>query len=583
MSYNSSPLEEIKSRLDIVDVISEYVPLKKTGQNWKGLCPFHSEKTPSFIVSPSKQIYHCFGCGSGGDVFTFLNKYENLSFKESLDILAKKAGVQLKKFQRDTVIAGERENLLNLHRDAIVFYQERLKQKPIAMNYLKNRGINGEIQKLFSIGYSPDLWDALFSYLQNKGYKIEIIKRAGLIAPGSRGYHDTFRNRIIFPIFDLRGEVVAFGGRVMDDSMPKYLNSPETPIFSKGRILYGLNLAKDSIKKTGFVIFVEGYIDVITTHMYGFANTVAPLGTALTQEHGKLIKRFTQEALLVFDGDISGVKAAKSGVNILLEGGLNVKVLLLPDGEDPDSFLRKRGRDAFGSLLKKAVSVVDFFVMQSGDDSYPKGDIALVAHDALGAISKIPSSVLQGYYVKLLSERLKINELFIREELRKIRKKPQRENKHMENPGVQLKPRPMDEIYLLQLILQFPEKSYEIFDAVSEEDFEDPVTRALFKKMKNGLTDYNILITKCEEEERNLLTGLLFKSERLSGIRTEDSETELADPEKIFRDCLKRLKSKKRQILLYKLQDEIKSAELEKNDGLLKSLLQEKQKLLKES
>jgi len=572
MSYNNTILEEIKSRLDIVDVISEYIPLKKTGQNWKGLCPFHSEKTPSFIVSPSKQIYHCFGCGIGGDVFTFLNKYENLSFKESLNILAKKAGVQLKKFQRDTVLPEERENLLNLHRDALVFYQQRLRQKPIAMDYLKNRGINDEAQRLFSMGYAPDSWDALFSYLKNKGYKIEMINKAGLVSQGAKGYHDTFRDRIIFPIFNLMGEVVAFGGRVMDDSMPKYLNSPETPIFSKGKILYGLNLAKDSIKRVGFVIFVEGYIDVITVHMYGFTNTVAPLGTALTQEHGRLIKRFAQEAVLVFDGDASGVRAAKNAISVLLESGLNVKVLLLPEGEDPDSLLRRSGRDTFESLLKKAVSVVDFFVMQFGDDS----DI-LVAHDALEAISKIPSSVLQGYYVKLLSERLKINELFVREELRKIRRKPKLEGKYMENSGVQLKSRPMDEIYMLQLILQFPEKSYEIFDAVSEEDFNDPTARALFKKMRGGLTDYNMLISKCEEEERNLLTELLFKSEQI------DSRAELSDPEKIFRDCLKQLKSKKRQILLYELQDKIKKAELEKNDGLLKSLLLEKQKLLKES
>jgi DNA primase len=596
MSYNSSTLEEIKSRLDIVDVISEYVPLKKTGQNWKGLCPFHSEKTPSFIVSPSKQIYHCFGCGSGGDIFTFLNKYENLSFKESLDVLAKKAGVQLKKFRRDAVTVEGKETLLKLHRDALVFYQQRLKQNPKAMNYLKNRGLNGEALELFSIGYAPDLWDALFSYLKNKGYKIEIINKAGLITHGSKGYYDTFRNRIIFPIFDLRGEVIAFGGRVMsesirsgDDSIPKYLNSPETPVFNKGRILYGLNLAKDAIKKAGFVIFVEGYIDVITTHIYGFANAVAPLGTALTQEHGKLIKRFTQEAVLVFDGDASGVKAAKSGVNILLESGLNVRVLLLPEGEDPDSILRKRGKDAFDNLLKNAVSVVDFFVMQSGSDQYRKGDISLVAHDALEAISKIPSSVRQGYYVRLLSERLKINELFIREELRKIKKRPQSESKYIVNSlsaragGAQLKSRPMDEIYLLQLILQFPEKSHEIFDAVSEEDFEDHITRALFKKMRvridsyrDGLADYNILISECEEEERNLLTELLFKLERL------DSEAELADPEKIFRDCLKRIKSKKRQMLLHELQDKIKRAELDKNDGLLRSLLLERQKLVKE-
>lgn len=572
MPFYNSTLEEIKSRLDIVDVISEYIPLKKAGQNWRGLCPFHSEKTPSFMVSPSKQIFHCFGCGSGGDIFTFLIKYENCSFQESLNELAKKAGVELKRSQRHTVMLGEKENLLNLHRDALIFYQQKLRQNSRAAGYLKDRGITSEAQKLFSIGYAPDTWDALFSYLKKKGYEAETIRKAGLITHGTKGYYDTFRNRIIFPIFGVRGEVTAFGGRVIDDSMPKYLNSADTPIFSKSRILYGLNLAKESIKKAGFVIFVEGYLDVIATHMHGFSNTAAPLGTALTQEHGKLIKRFTQEAVLVFDGDASGIKAAKNGIGVLLENGLNVKVLPLPEGEDPDSLLRKQGKDAFTSLLEKAVSIVDFFVMQKGDNH-------LIAHEVLEIISKIPNSVLQGYYTKLLSERLKINELFVREELRKIKKRLQLRSesqrprnvsvkKYMETSEIRTSLRPEHEKYLLQLILQFPERAEKIFDAVSVEDFEDSVTKAIFKKMTGGLISYTALISECGEDERNLLTELLFR-------------TGFENPEKIFRDCLKRLKSKKRQSLLNDFEDKIKKAELEKNYSLLKSLLLEKQKLLK--
>ncbi len=564
-SYNTT-LEEIKSRLDIVDIISEYVPLKKAGQNWKGLCPFHTEKTPSFMVSPSKQIYHCFGCGSGGDIFTFLIKYENLSFQEALRALAKKAGVELKGSQKHAVMVEQKEELLNLHRDALLFYQQSLRRNSRAVDYLKNRGITSEAQELFSIGYAPNTWNALFSYLlKNKGYKIEMIKKAGVITHGTRDYYDTFRDRIIFPIFDLRGEVTAFGGRVMDDSMPKYLNSPETPIFSKSRILYGLNLAKESIRKTGFTIFVEGYIDVITVHMHGFSNAVAPLGTALTQEHGKLIKRLTQDAVLVFDGDASGIKAAKNGISILLESGLNVKVLPLPDGEDPDSFLRKKGKEAFDNLLEKAMSIVDFFAMQKGDEH-------LIAHEALETISKIPNSVLQGYYVKLLSERLKINEIFIREELRKIKKTPKPKSisvkKDVDISEIRSRAKPLDEIYLLQLILQFPERAEKIFDAISVEDLEDPTTKAIFKKMKDGLISYNDLISECEGDAKNLLTELAFK-------------TDFEEPEKIFKDCLNRLKSKKRQILLYELQDKIKMAESEKNKNLLTALQLEQQKLLK--
>lgn len=568
-SYNST-LEEIKSRLDIVDVISEYIPLKKAGQNWRGLCPFHSEKTPSFMVSPTKQIYHCFGCGSGGDIFSFLTKYENLSFNESLNILAKKAGVMLQKSRKDTAFAEEKGVLLNLYRDSCIFYQENLKQNLKAKNYLKERGINEEAQKLFSLGYAPDKWDALFSKLKNKGYKIEAIKKAGLITQGAKGCYDTFRDRIIFPIFNTMGELIAFGGRVMDDSMPKYLNSPETPIFNKSRVLYGINLAKDSIKKNGFVIFVEGYIDVITTHMHGFPNTVAPLGTALTKEHGKLIKRFTDDAVLVFDGDAPGIKAAKNGIGILLESGLNVKVLPMPEGEDPDSLLRKKGKGVFANLSEKALSIVDFFGMQ-------KKDKHLIAREVLEIIPKIPDNVLQGYYAKLLSEKLKIDEIFIRDELRKIKKAHQLRDsrtaradsqRYAENPDVRTAPRPMGEIYILQLIIQFPEKAEKIFESVSEEDFEDRITKSVFKKMKSGLIDYNILISECDEEEKKFLRELLFK-------------TAFEDPEKVFEDCFKRLKSKKRRMLLHELQDKIKKAESEGNNSLLNALLVEKQKLLK--
>ncbi|MBI4698557.1 MAG: toprim domain-containing protein, partial [Nitrospirae bacterium] len=249
----------------------------------------------------------------------------------------------------------------------------------------------------------------LLSYLKRKGYKGEAIKRSGLITQGARDHHDTFRNRLMFPIFDLRGEVIAFGGRVMDNSMPKYLNSPESPIFYKSRVLYGLNLAKDAIKKAGYSIFAEGYLDVISMHMHGFTNAVAPLGTALSAEHGKLISRFAQDSVLVFDGDAAGLRAAKNGLAILSEIGINTRVLPLPETEDPDSYLRKHGKEAFAGLLDKALSIVDFFAMQ-------KGDKHMIAREALETISKIPNSILQGNYVKMLSDRIKVDEYFVREE-----------------------------------------------------------------------------------------------------------------------------------------------------------------------
>lgn len=568
-----SALEEIKSRLDIVQVISEYLSLKKAGQNYKGLCPFHTEKTPSFMVSPSKQIYHCFGCGNGGDVFSFLVRYENLSFQEAVNVLAQKAGVTLKKSTRDTVKAGEIETLLNLHRDALVFYQKALSSSHEVMNYLKTRGINGEAQRLFKIGYAPQKRDALLSYLKNKGYELGEMKKAGLINQGVAGYYDTFRGRIILPIFDLRGNIIAFGGRVVSpQDEPKYLNSPETPIFNKSRVLYGLNLAKESIKKSGYVTFVEGYFDVITSHIFGFSNTVAPLGTALTDEHGKLIKRFVENVVLIFDGDPSGIKAAKNALRVLLESGLNVKVVPLPEGEDPDGFLRKNGKEAFNNLLDRALSIVDFFMMQ-------KGDKHSIAHDALEIIAKIPDHILQGHYTRLLSEKLRINEVFFREELKKIkgafRTKGGYTNIRKEVTGVRDSARHSHELYIILLLLRFlsselyqPEKAERILNSLSIEDFDDPIIKSIFKKIKEGPRDFASLILKCDDGEKNLLTGLSFK------------KIDFEEPDKALEDCLKRLRSKRRQALLHELQDRIKEAELRNNRELLRTLQLEQQRLL---
>jgi DNA primase len=564
-----SDLDEIKSRLDVIDVISEYVPLKKSGQNWKGLCPFHAEKTPSFTVSPSKQIYYCFGCSSGGDIFTFLMKHESLSFQESLTILAKKAGVSLKK-TKQTGDTGEKEALVNVNREAALFYEQCLSRNSSALEYLGKRGVTSDVQKIFSLGFSPKQWDALISHLQRKHYKPEKIKKAGLAVHGTRGYYDTFRNRIIFPIFNLRGEVIAFGGRVMDDSLPKYLNSPETPVFNKSGILYGLNLAKDEIRKRGFAIFVEGYLDVIAAHKSGFTNTVAPLGTAITREHGQLIKRFTEEIVIVFDGDESGFKAARNGMAVLLESGLNVRVLAMPRGEDPDSFLKKEGEKAFSRLLDNALSLVDFFVKYRKSGVSQKGDDHFIIREVLQTVSKIPYPALQGYYVKTLSEALNINEIFVREQLMKIRKKPlsQKESPGQDVVPAESKPRPMDEMYLLQLVLQFPDRAERVFHTISMEDLQDPEAREIFKKMKKGFVNYEELVLNCDEEEKRLLTELMFRAD-------------IENPDKVLDDCAKRLYNKKRQTLLHELQHKIKKAEREKDDTLLRTLLQEKQKQLR--
>ncbi len=555
-------LDEIKDRIDIIDLISEYVHLKKAGQNWKGLCPFHTEKTPSFTVSPAKQIFHCFGCGAGGDIFTFLLQYENLTFPEALSMLAKKAGVTLKSSGKSKARTGEKEKFLNMHKDARYFFQQHLEKNSGALDYLKRRGIDSDTQKSFSLGYAPKSWNALLTYLTRKGYKPETINKAGLAVQGSKGHYDTFRERIIFPIHDLRGEVVAFGGRAVNGGEPKYLNSPETLIFNKRRVLYGLERAKDSIKKTGYTMFMEGYLDVITAHIHGFTSAVAPLGTAITQEHGKLIKRFTEDVIIVFDSDQAGIKAAGSAANILLESGINVKILSVPDKEDPDSFLRKKGKGAFQKLLEDPLTVVDFFVRQGGK-KYK------IAREVLDMVSRVPNSIIQDDYIKMLSEKLNVEERLIRDEFRKI-KKQLKSGYRTSTPTAQTGPqkRPQEELYIIKVLLQMPEKVEGISGTLLPEDFNDPDLKRIFERIINGTTDLNDLLSRCEGEEKALLTRISLMPD-------------IEEHEKALSDCIKHLKGRRRKILFQELQKKIKEAEQKKDPELLKKYQVEYQKLLK--
>lgn len=560
-SYDSS-LQEIKDRIDIVDLVSDYVNLKKAGQNWKGLCPFHTEKTPSFTVSPAKQIFHCFGCGTGGDIFTFLVRYDNLTFPEALNILAKKAGVTLQRSEKSVAKKGEKETLLTIHNDALHFFQQNLSPHTRAQSYLEERGLGRDVRKIFSLGYAPKSWNALLNYLMRKGHKPESIKKAGLAVQGSKGYYDTFRDRVIFPIYDLKGDVIAFGGRSIDGSEPKYLNSPETLIFNKSRVLYGLDRAKESIKHDGYALFMEGYTDVITAHVYGFSTAVAPLGTAFTPEHGKLIKRFTEDVILVFDSDQAGIKAAKKAANILFEAGLNVKVLSFPDKEDPDGFLKKNGRDAFGRLLEHPLTIIDFLI-KHGENK------RVIAREAIETIAIITDRVLRGEYVRKLSEQLDVNELFVLEELKRIKRQlrsgyGKQDRKAVPKPGK----RPVNEVYIIKLLLQLPEKAGDIMEMLHAEDFGDAVLQGIFQKMKNGLTGFHGLLAECEGEEKDVLTGISLCDN-------------FDDPEKALTDCIKRLKDNRRTILLQELQGRIRGAERNKNFELLRQLQLEQQELLK--
>lgn len=561
-------LEEIRARLDIVELISEYVELRKSGQNYKGLCPFHSEKTPSFMVSADKQIFHCFGCGIGGNSVSFIMKYENLSFREALRLLAKKAGINPGEFASDGH-EGVREKLIETLREASGIFSENLRKSKAASSYVTGRGIADEAIRSFSLGYALRDWHSLTSALRHRGIPDSLILQAGIASSGEKGVYDIFRDRIMFSICNVQGEIIAFGGRVMDDSQPKYLNSPDTPLFKKGDTLYGLNLAREEIKGKGYAVIAEGYFDVVVCHQCGFNNAVAPLGTALTSGHLRKLARFTKNTTLVFDGDEAGKSAARRSVPILLEQGFAAKILLLPEKDDPDSFLRREGAALFGTLLSRSRSVVDFLLSTS------KKEKAETVREALEIISSAGDAIMKEELAKELSEKTGIRETVIREEMKRTRTRP---TGRMRPGGVShlLSTRTFnydEEILLLSATIAFPEKAEGILRAVSVREFKNRAVRNIFEKLgAEGGERVNVMLLSMEEDEEALITRLAVNP----GF----------DPEAVdknIEDCLKRIAERKLDERLKQVHEEIKRAEVSGEKELLETLLPERQKLMKEA
>lgn len=359
MYYPEDIVEEVRSRNDIVDIISGYVKLQKKGSSYFGLCPFHNEKSPSFSVSPGKQMYYCFGCGAGGNVFTFIMEYENYTFKEALEMLADRAGVKLPKEEYSKEAreqADLKTRLLEINKMAANYFHYQLKQPQgqIGYRYFKDRSLSDETIIHFGLGFANKTSDDLYQYLKAKGCPDSILRETGLVTMEERGTHDKFWNRVIFPIMDVNNRVIGFGGRVMGEGTPKYLNSPETKVFDKSRNLYGLNFARTSREK--YLLICEGYMDVIAMHQAGFSNAVASLGTAFTTQHANLLKRYTEQVILTYDSDGAGVKAALRAIPILKEAGMSVKVLNMEPYKDPDEFMKNLGPEAFRERIAQAVN-----------------------------------------------------------------------------------------------------------------------------------------------------------------------------------------------------------------------------------
>lgn len=535
------PSEEIKSRLDIVEVLREYIQLKPAGLNFRALCPFHREKTPSLMVSPEKQIWHCFGCGKGGDIFSFVMEMEGLSFVEALRLLAPKAGVELKR--TDPALSSQRNRLLDIMAEAVRYYERALKEDGRAghvRDYLAGRGLKKETIARWQIGYSPDSWDDLLLFLKSKGYKENEIFLAGLLVRSESGgrFYNRFRGRIMFPINDFNGNPVAFSARVdpareAEEKMGKYINSPQTAIYDKSRIVFGLDKAKLAIKQKGEVIVVEGQMDAITAHQNGFANVVASSGTALTISQLNLLKRYTNNILLAFDMDSAGQAAVKRGIAEALSLALNVKIITIPLGKDPDECLRTNPA-AWQEAVGKAQPIMLYYFSKvfSGLDLSQVEQKRAAVRELLPVIKNLGDRIEQEFWLRELSEKVEIEEKTLREILGQLKERTEeargeKEKKEAGNFASKNRYEMLSEL-LLALILKFP--------FLLDYTLNHLETAYLFGEDKifiyrNLVMYYNNFIeSKTEEAGRKNSPWFDYKSflSRLNGLPEEKREEQAA-------------------------------------------------------
>ena len=516
MQISEEILEKVKEQNDIVDVISESVRLKRSGRNFSGLCPFHNEKSPSFSVSQDKQIYKCFGCGESGTVITFVMKNKNMPFVEAVKYLADRVNITIESDKgRISPTAKKRELLYKVNVEAARFFYSNLRLTKEAKEYFLNRGIKEETIKRFGLGFAKDSWNNLLFHLRKLGFKDDLLLEAGLVSTSERtgNKYDRFRNRVIFPVFDYRGKVIGFGGRVLDDSKPKYLNSPETLVFQKGTNLYGLNFAIKSKMQERYFIIVEGYMDLITLHQYGITNVVASLGTALTTNQARLLRRYADKVIISYDADIAGQAATMRGLDILKDAGFDVRVLSIPQGKDPDEYVRSNGKDAFIKLINGAESLIDYRLKKAEEGINLKDSNDLVRYgkrvtEILASVNSIEKDV----YIKKISENTGIREQTLYDLLSKEMTKNIKENNFMNNKeenGTKLYLEPAfikAERSLMKLCL-----NEEYFDYISQLINQDelilPEHKEIFsiiKEAKKG--NINNIITFLESKCTNVKT-----------------------------------------------------------------------------
>lgn len=571
-------IQDIKDRLSIVKVIGRYVELKKAGRNFKGLCPFHNENAPSFNVSEESGFFHCFGCAEHGDVISFIGKIENLNFADSVKLLADEAGVELPEIKQlspeQKSKLSENAKLLDINREAMGFFQHNLISHPKgkeALEYLEKRGVNREMTEAFMLGYAPERWDEIIKFFEKKNVPANLLFKAALVKRNDRGgFYDAFRNRVMFPIVMENNRVVGFGGRALkEDDAAKYINSPESPVFFKSKTLYGYNLARSSISRKNRVLVVEGNLDVVMMHQHGFLETVATLGTALTEHHVRMLKRMTPNIVLLYDGDSAGKKAMFRSLDMFLSESVNCTAVMLPKGHDPDSFLRENGSEKLEALIGKSRYLFDIWL----EDQYatmtngPRG-VSECLHNIIPMLSKV-EAVEKALYLEKIATKLSVNQNMVRQLLRQhatqrnwdkesadtiIRQTQQSESKIERAEGM-----------LFGLLVHYPETVFELFeshDVIQKMSVNAlrTVTMKVLYELKNGSRpDFNSLVELVDEKEwKNRIAKLLINPWDVTDLTVENVKSS-------FNDCLVSMEMNTIEENIEKINSQLR--ELDTSDG----------------
>ncbi len=578
-------IREIAERASIFDVISRHVDLSKAGKNYKGLCPFHPDKNPSFFVNPERNTFHCFGCQTGGDVYAFLMKFHDIPFLQAVQELARQTGISVEPIavQRDPRKEEAYQKAIQLNLSVSKFFHMNLMENPkaeMARKYLADRGLNKDTISTFSLGYAPNSWDGLVQFLSRQQVSTQLAASLGLLLPrkSGQGHYDRFRHRVMFPILGTTSQVLGFGGRCLDADGPKYINSPESPLYKKGAVLYGLHCAQESIRRQDAVILVEGYLDLITLHQHGFTNSVAVLGTALTLQQIDILKRYTRNFFLIFDGDEAGKKASFRNLGDLLERNVRGQAVYLPQGEDPDSYLRKQGGESFLKRLQEAAPLLDLFIEDRTvalSEVDPVETKVATLRQLLPVITKIPDRLEQSIRVKTLSEKFGIAESSLRAEIAKPVGAPRPGSlPSSEDASGRQNSWPVEERLACQILIQFPHLIPKFMESQVLDSFDSPALREVILNLERLYRQSGTLqlpdVLKALDDPvlTEFLTGLSCREE------FEEQEAETA-----LQDTIRRVERKQLRGRLSLLNRKIQEAEEHCQKDLWNRLCEEKQRL----